>query len=214
MKCPLWIMFCGVVAFLIAASQQLDADVIVLQSAERQSGNSETGQNLRAVYLGRLFEGLSVQSGIPRFTGISSAVVVRNAVNVQLWAGNGSSQFETNIGNFVDTGARFNQVTGDFLPAFAPNPFVGTQALAPQVGQGLLTTFRSVGHLDFWLVGNRLDTFSAPSSSNPGSGNSTPFQYYVGFSAVPEPSSMLLCGLGLSGLYAWRRRRSAKKIMA
>jgi hypothetical protein len=189
--------------------------MIVLEAARQQFGsNPETVTNLRAIYLGRLFEGASVSNSVPSFSGISSAVIVRNAVGVQLWAGNGNSQFEFNIGNFRDTGVRFNQPSNSFMPAFAPSPFVGTQPLAPQVGQDLLTTFRNAGHLDFWLVGDRLDTFSAPSGSNPGNGGSIPFQFYAGFSAVPEPSSMLLCGLGLGGLYAWRRRRVASKAIA
>ncbi|MFN7840937.1 MAG: PEP-CTERM sorting domain-containing protein [Pirellula sp.] len=196
---------------------QVNADVLVLSEDKPQSGsNPEIRINTRAIYLGRLFQGQSVSGGLTTFTSFDSAVTIREAVNVQLWAGNGSSQFELNIANFVDTGARFTQTTGNPTTVWANGSADGSISIpfAPQVGQQLMTTFRSAGHLDFWLVGTPTSTFSAPSGHNSGGGGSTAFPFYAGFSAVPEPSSMLLCGLGLGGLYAWRRRRSAKEMMA
>jgi hypothetical protein len=180
----------------------------------------ENTGNERAVYLGRFeFDGLPPATDI---LGIWAGVTVRDANNVRLYLGNGNVQFQGNS-SLVDTGIVFNQLTANQptavaapgLPPSELGPGVAPLALSAIAGQSLRqmladsvsTSFPS-GYLDGWLVSDDPShLFTAPSSSDPLSGSSTPFNAFVGLTAVPEPASLALVGMIILGI-AVRRFKS------
>jgi len=179
----------------------------------------ETVGNQRAIYLGR-FEFDSPSSN--DFTGIWAGVTIRDANNVRLFLGNGALTFDGNA-SMVDSGVVFTQLTNNQptavaapgLPPSLSGLGVAPLALSAPVGNALhqlLTNSANLsfpnGYLDGWLVSNDPNhLFTAPSSSNPLSSSATPFNAFLGITAVPEPSSIVLVGLLIVGAGAARLRR-------
>ncbi len=205
---------------VVCTSPFLIADIV---SSSQQNGQLETlfadSNGTRAVYLGRLFE--AVAPPPTGFTGIAAGVVLREANNVQLWVGDGVT-FSSATLKF-DTGLRFTNLSQtDNLPVFAPqipngSPLPGNLDFVK--GLAIRNLLATSNRLDFWLVGN--GNFSAPSGTVGAANSSFPFVVQLGFTAVPEPSSMLLAfltliggGLKLVRNRAVRRTRHAENVLA
>jgi len=168
---------------------------LVFQQQGSQSGHVEVGA-YRAIYLGRLFDGIDLANA-SRFEGIYASVTIRDATDVALFAGNGSSDFENQLlsGWMVDTGARFSNTNATSVqvisaPSLPPPSNQGTPPLLLSETAG--TTMASLvanGGLDFWLVADTTSNFSAPSSINP---PGVPTSFVVTLTAIPEPASLIL----------------------
>lgn len=179
----------------------------------------ETVGNQRAIYLGRFeFDGPPPSTVL---TGIWAGATIRDANNVKLFLGDGNTLFNGNA-SMVDTGVVFTQLTNNQptavaipgLPPSTSGPGALPLTLSLPAGNALQQLLsRSVnasfpnGYLDGWLVSNDPNhLFTAPSSSNPLSSSAIPFNAFVGITAVPEPSSIVLVGLLIAGAAAGRRR--------
>ena len=192
----------------------------MLFSFGQQAGTViETVGNQRAIYLGRFqFDGPTPSND---FTGIWAGVTIRDANNVRLFLGNGDLTFDGNA-SMVDSGVVFTQLTNNQptavaapgLPPSMSGLGVAPLALSASVGNALHQLLTSSanssfpnGYLDGWLVSNNPQLFTAPSSSNPLSSSATPFNAFIGITAVPEPSSIVLIGLLMAGAGGTRLRR-------
>jgi hypothetical protein len=195
--------------FLLAPSS-VSADII--KEFTQQSGAAEDFGSRRAVYLGRLFNGVD---GGPfrRMDSMYAIVTIAQATNVQLFAGDGSSSFDNALaqGKMTDTGIRVTTATQTntevvFVPGNPSNtpPF----KIAVPAGVAIHDSLAANNRLDFWLVGATNSGFTVPSSV---AGNAANF--FIQFdrsTAVPEPASMLLVATGLFTLLA--RKRFAKPL--
>jgi hypothetical protein len=195
---------------LVSAPSVLKADII--SDFKQQSGVSEDAGIRRAVYLGRLFNGVT---GGPfrRMDSMYAIVTIAQATNVQLYAGDGNTNFDSALaqGKMVDTGIRITNrtqtntevifVPGD--PATTP-PFKIDVPAGVAINDSLATNNR----LDFWVVGDTNTGFTVPSKVADSNAN-----FFIRFdrsTAVPEPASIVLVSAGL-GVVVLRIRSKKKK---
>lgn len=209
-------VFCFALALLAASWSNVARAEIKLVETKSQSGILETG-TYRAVYLGQLFGSRPGETSlVGRITGMYALVSIRGATNVSLYAGNGSSNFNSLLldGKMIDTGLKFTntiqtRVEQIILPGFQGStaPF----ALDPVKGTILGDMLRTNGTMDFWLaINDSSSTFTAPSNV---SSTAMPFQIDFRATAIPEPSSLALGGLAL-GFGWWRMNRRRRGIQS
>jgi hypothetical protein len=200
----------SILFLLLLTPSTVSADII--KEFAQQSGSAEDFGLRRAVYLGRLFNGVD---GGPfrRIDSMYAIVTLAQATNVQLFAGDGSSNFDSALaqGKMTDTGIRVSTVTQTntevvFVPGNPSNtpPF----KIAVPAGVAINDFLAANNRLDFWLVGATNSGYTVPSSV---AGNAANF--FIQFdrsTAVPEPASMLLVATGLCTLLV--RKRFAKPL--
>jgi PEP-CTERM motif len=192
---------------ILLTSTTANADII--KEFTPQSGVAEDFGLRRAVYLGRLFNGVD---GGPfrRMDSMYAIVTLAQATNVQLFAGDGNSNFDTALsqGKMVDTGIRVsNSNQTDTQVVFVPGSPSNTPPfkIGFPAGVAIHDSLATNNRLDFWLVGITNSGFTVPASV---SGNVANF--FIQFersTAVPEPASILLAGSGFIALLARRRFR-------
>ena len=204
----------GLFLFLWSASL-LNADFFQfaqqIGQVESLSGDSN---GTRAIYLGRL---LFAEPAPPTvFTGVVALATLREANNVQLWVGNGTTY--SGAASRFDTGIRFTQPSQtENVSVWSSNKIPGSSGFVmPQnlnfaTGLAIRDLYAATsGNLDFWLVGN--GNFSAPSGTVGNPPSSFPFAVQLGITAVPEPSSLMLSSMALlGGAYMFTRNRKAKR---
>ena len=195
---------------VLSTSTTVCADII--KEFAPQSGIAEDFGLRRAVYLGRLFNGAD---GGPfrRMDSMYAIVTLAQATNVQLFAGDGNSNFDIALsqGKMTDTGIRVtNSNQTDTQVVFVPGNPSNTPPfkIGVPAGVAIHDSLAANNRLDFWLVGITNSGFTVPASV---SGNVANF--FIQFersTAVPEPASILLAGSGLIALLARSRFRRSK----
>ncbi len=195
---------------LVSSPSVLKADII--SDFKQQSGVSEDSGIRRAVYLGRLFNGVT---GAPfrRMDSMYAIVTIAQATNVQLYAGDGNTNFDSAFsqGKMFDTGIRItNRTQNSTEVIFAPGDPATTPPFKIDVpaGVGINDSLAANNRLDFWLVGDTSAGFTVPSTV---AGNNANF--FIRFdrsTAVPEPASVMLASAGL-GFVVLRIRSKKKK---
>jgi hypothetical protein len=188
------------------------ADVIV--DFKQQSGLDEDFGIRRAVYLGRMFSGVTGGS-FRRMDAMHAVITIAQATqsaNVQLFAGDGSSNFDTAFaqGRMTDTGIRVvNRTQNNTEVLRIPGDPSDTPAfkIENSAGVAIHETLAAKNYLEFWVVGNSGSGFTVPSVV--GAGNANFLMRFERSTAVPEPSSILLASAGL-GLLSYRLRRSRR----
>lgn len=180
----------------------------IISDFAQQSGFAESTSLRRAVYLGRLFNGVD---GGPfrRMDSIYAAITLAQASGVQLYAGDGNINFDTALaqGRMIDTGVRVSNVQQNRTETiFIPGDFGSTPPFkidAP-TGVAIHDSLALNRRLDFWLVGEANSGFTVPSTV---AGNAANF--FVQFdrhTTVPEPASIMLTAAGI-GFVVYRMRR-------
>ncbi|MFZ4079654.1 MAG: PEP-CTERM sorting domain-containing protein [Pirellula sp.] len=195
---------------LASVPSALRADII--SDFKQQSGVSEDAGIRRAVYLGRLFNGVT---GGPfrRMDSMYAIVTIAQATNVQLYAGDGNSNFDSALaqGKMVDTGIRItNRTQNNTEVIFVPGDPATTPPFKIDVPAGVAIndSLAANNRLDFWVVGDTNAGFTVPSTV---AGNNANF--FIRFdrsTAVPEPASIILVSAGL-GVVVLRLRSRKKK---
>lgn len=190
----------------IFTGRQATADII--SDFAQQSGAAESTSLRRAVYLGRLFNGVD---GGPfrRLDSMYAAITLAQATGVQLYAGDGNTNFDTALaqGRMIDTGVRVSNVQQNRTETiFIPGNFSSTPPFkidAP-TGVAIHDSLALNRRLDFWLVGEVNSGFTVPSTV---AGN--PASFFVQFdrhTTVPEPASIMLSAAGI-GFVVYRIKR-------
>lgn len=190
----------------IFTGRQATADII--SDFAQQSGAAESTSLRRAVYLGRLFNGVD---GGPfrRMDSVYAAITIAQATGVQLYAGDGNTNFDTALaqGRMIDTGVRVSNVQQNRTETiFIPGNFSSTPPFkidAP-TGVAIHDSLALNRRLDFWLVGEVNSGFTVPSTV---AGNAANF--FVQFerhTTVPEPASIMLSAAGI-GFVVYRMKR-------
>jgi len=190
----------------ILPGREVNADII--SNFTQQSGVAESTSLRRAVYLGRLFSG--VEGGpFRRMDSMYAAITLAQATGVQLYAGDGNTNFDTALaqGRMIDTGVRVSNVQQNRTETiFIPGNFSSTPPFkidAP-TGVAIHDSLALNRRLDFWLVGEVNSGFTVPSTV---AGNAANF--FVQFerhTTVPEPASIMLSAAGI-GFVVYRMRR-------
>ena len=185
----------------------------IISSFAQQSGTAESTSLRRAVYLGRLFNGVD---GGPfrRMDSMYAAITLAQATGVQLYAGDGNANFDTALaqGRMIDTGVRVSNVQQNRTETiFIPGNFGSTPPFkidAP-TGVAIHDSLALNRRLDFWLVGEANSGFTVPSTV---AGN--PANFFVQFerhTTVPEPASVMLSATGIGFVvYRMRRKKTSK----
>jgi len=195
---------------LVLAPPVLQADII--SDFKQQSGVSEDSGIRRAVYLGRLFNGVT---GGPfrRMDSMYAIVTIAQATNVQLYAGDGNTNFDSALaqGKMVDTGIRItNRTQNNTEVIFVPGDPATTPPFKIDVPAGVAIndSLAANNRLDFWVVGDTNAGFTVPSTVAGRDAN-----FFIRFdrsTAVPEPTSIVLASAGL-GVVVLRLRSRKKK---
>ncbi len=189
-----------------------EATADIISSFAQQSGTAESTSLRRAVYLGRLFNGVD---GGPfrRMDSMYAAITLAQATGVQLYAGDGNANFDTALaqGRMIDTGVRVSNVQQNRTETiFIPGTFSSTPPFkidAP-TGVAIHDSLALNQRLDFWLVGEVNSGFTVPSVV---AGNAANF--FVQFerhTTVPEPASIILSATGI-GFVVYRMRGKPKQ---
>ena len=185
-----------------------EADVII--DFKQQSGLDEDFGLRRAVYLGRMFNGVT-PGPFRRMDAMHAVVTIAQATNVQLFAGDGNSNFDTALaqGKMIDTGIRITNRTQNnteviFVPGDLDTPAFKIETTA---GVAMHETLSEKSYLDFWVVGESGSGFTVPSIV--GANNANFLMRFERSTAVPEPASILLVSAGL-GVLSYRRLRNRK----
>lgn len=190
----------------ILTGREATADII--SDFAQQSGVAESTSLRRAVYLGRLFNGVNA-GPFRRMDSLYAAITLAQAEGVQLYAGNGNVDFDIALaqGRMIDTGVRVSNVQQNRTETiFIPGNFSSTPPFkidAP-TGVAIHDSLALNQRLDFWLVGAANSGFTVPSTV---AGNAANF--FVQFerhTTVPEPASTILSAAGI-GLVVYRMRR-------
>lgn len=190
----------------VLPGRESTADII--SNFTQQSGAAESTSLRRAVYLGRLFNGVD---GGPfrRMDSMYAAITLAQATGVQLYAGDGNINFDTALaqGRMIDTGVRVSNVQQNRTETiFIPGNFSSTPPFkidAP-TGVAIHDSLALNRRLDFWLVGEVNSGFTVPSTV---AGNAANF--FVQFerhTTVPEPASIMLSAAGI-GFVVYRMKR-------
>jgi hypothetical protein len=186
----------------------------IISDFAQQSGVAENTLLRRSVYLGRLFNGTD---GGPfrRMDSLYAAITLAQATGVQLYAGDGNSNFDTALaqGKMIDTGVRITNVQQNRTETiFIPGNFSSTPPFkidAP-TGVAIHDSLALNRRLDFWLVGEANSGFTVPSTV---AGNAANF--FVQFerhTTVPEPASIMLSAAGIGFVvYRIRGKKAAKQ---
>lgn len=190
----------------VLPGRESTADII--SNFTQQSGAAESTSLRRAVYLGRLFNG--VEGGpFRRMDSMYAAITLAQASGVQLYAGDGNINFDTALaqGRMIDTGVRVSNVQQNRTETiFVPGNFSSTPPFkidAP-TGVAIHDSLALNRRLDFWLVGEVNSGFTVPSTV---AGNAANF--FVQFerhTTVPEPASIMLSAAGI-GFVVYRMKR-------
>ncbi|MFM8262459.1 MAG: PEP-CTERM sorting domain-containing protein [Pirellula sp.] len=193
------------IAWIVPAGE---ATADIISNFAQQSGVAESTSLRRAVYLGRLFNG--VEGGpFRRMDSMYAAITLAQATGVQLYAGDGNANFDTALaqGRMIDTGVRVSNVQQNRTETiFIPGSFSSTPPFkidAP-TGVAIHDSLALNQRLDFWLVGEVNSGFTVPSTV---AGNAANF--FVQFerhTTVPEPASIMLSATGI-GFVVYRMRR-------
>ena len=201
-----------IASLVLVLSTSTTASADIIKEFTPQSGVAEDFGLRRAVYLGRLFNGVD---GGPfrRMDSMYAIVTLAQATNVQLFAGDGNSNFDAALsqGKMTDTGIRVsNSNQTDTQVVFVPGSPSNNPPFKIGVPEGFAIhdSLAANNRLDFWLVGITNSGFTVPASV---SGNAANF--FIQFersTAVPEPASILLAGSGFIALLARRRFRRSK----
>jgi len=202
-------MIVGLGALLIAGAPR-DTHADIIKDFKQQNGLAEDFGLRRAVYLGRLFSGVSA-GPYRRMDSMYAIVTIAQATNAQLYAGDGNSNFDTALaqGKMFDTGIRItNRTQNNTEVIFVPGDPSNTPPFKIDVpaGVGIHESLAANSRLDFWVVGATNSGFTVPSTVGGNAAN-----FFIQFdrsTAVPEPSSILLASAVL-GISAYRLR--AKK---
>lgn len=212
LRSPLSILTLVIASLALVFSTSTTASADIIKEFTPQSGVAEDFGLRRAVYLGRLFNGVD---GGPfrRMDSMYAIVTLAQATNVQLFAGDGNSNFDTAFsqGKMIDTGTRVtNSNQTDTQVVFVPGNPSNTPPFKIDVPAGVAIhdSLAANNRLDFWLVGITNSGFTVPASV---SGNVANF--FIQFdrsTAVPEPASILLAGSGLVAILARRRLNRSK----
>lgn len=212
LRSPLSILTLVIASLALVFSTSTTASADIIKEFTPQSGVAEDFGLRRAVYLGRLFNGVD---GGPfrRMDSMYAIVTLAQATNVQLFAGDGNSNFDTAFsqGKMIDTGIRVtNSNQTDTQVVFVPGNPSNTPPFKIDVPAGVAIhdSLAANNRLDFWLVGITNSGFTVPANV---SGNVANF--FIQFdrsTAVPEPGSILLAGSGLIALLARRRLNRSK----
>lgn len=198
----------SVVLLIAWVLQGREATADIISNFTQQSGAAESTSLRRAVYLGRLFSG--VEGGpFRRMDSMYAAITLAQATGVQLYAGDGNTNFDTALaqGRMIDTGVRVSNVQQNRTETiFIPGNFSSTPPFkidAP-TGVAIHDSLALNRRLDFWLVGEVNSGFTVPSTV---AGNAANF--FVQFerhTTVPEPASIMLSAAGI-GFVVYRMRR-------
>lgn len=206
-RSPLSISTSVIASLVLVFSTSTTACADIIKEFTPQSGAAEDFGLRRAVYLGRLFNGVDA-GPFRRMDSMYAIVTLAQATNVQLFAGDGNSNFDTAFsqGKMTDTGIRVtNSNQTDTQVVFVPGNPSNTPPfkIGVPAGVAIHDSLTANNRLDFWLVGITNSGFTVPASV---SGNVANF--FIQFdrsTAVPEPGSILLAGSGLVALLARRR---------
>lgn len=193
------------IAWIVPASE---ATADIISNFAQQSGVAESTSLRRAVYLGRLFNG--VEGGpFRRMDSMYAAITLAQATGVQLYAGDGNANFDTALaqGRMIDTGARVSNVQQNRTETiFIPGSFSSTPPFkidAP-TGVAIHDSLALNQRLDFWLVGEVNSGFTVPSTVGGNAANF--FVQFERHTTVPEPASIMLSAAGI-GFVVYRMRR-------
>jgi len=200
----------SVAIFSFASLGRANADII--SDFKQQSGVSEDFGLRRAVYLGRMFTGVTGGS-FRRMDSMYAIVTIAQATNVELYAGDGNSNFDTALaqGRMTDTGIRItNKTQNNTEVIFVPGDPSTTPPFKIQnsAGVAIHDSLAAKNYLDFWVVGATGSGFTVPATV--AGSNANFFMRFDRSTAVPEPASVFLVSAGLATV-AYRSRRRHRK---